>query len=217
MRFQYRSKFLDHEGRVIDACPIDKSVCICFGEFTTRRLNRSERRNQQSLAARQLLNHSLRALFGQKSASLWQLEKMHSGKPFLAGKNSPSISISHSDNWVACAIGNVSNIGIDIEAIKPRNWVACGEDIFHQDEASWVLRSDTENEESNIRGLSCWCRKEALVKALGTGMTVSPSSIAFSPEGMLFELPSTLGSVSGWNTHTHTLSDKVIMAVVWKN
>jgi len=215
MKLRYSYQFLDRAGHLLVECPIEKDVCICFGQFSPFPENRSERRLHQSHAARKLLNYSLRRFFGKKTAKLWQLNKSRNGKPFLIADGSPSISLAHSDNWVACAISNATNIGIDIEAIKSRDWNAYREDVFHEEEAAWVLNAS--NEDRDVRGLSSWCRKEALVKALGTGMTVPPSTIAFTPQGTLLDLHPSLGSPSGWISYTHALTNKAVVAVAWKN
>jgi phosphopantetheinyl transferase len=177
-------------------------------------VSRKERRKVQSLTARNLLSSALVRLYGKNKSESWPLVKSLNGKPFLRGNDTPSISIAHSDNWVACAIAPSASIGIDIEAIKSRNWDAYCQDVFHPLEASWVLGGF--GNERNIRGLTCWCRKEAIVKALGVGMIVPPSSIGFSPEGVLVAFPQELGSPSGWLTHSTVIQNQAVFVAAWK-
>jgi 4'-phosphopantetheinyl transferase len=92
------------------------------------------------------------------------------GKPFL--KNNPVFfNISHSGDFVICAINDKSEIGIDIEIIS---------DIEINDFKSQL----TENEWSNIilsnnkkaTFFDYWTQKEAVVKAHGHGLTIPLNS-----------------------------------------
>lgn len=86
------------------------------------------------------------------------------GKPFLPG--APGFNLSHSGGWLALVLGDSPDLGIDIEAgarlgdgadLVPR--------VLHPLEAAaWHAAPDR-------RGLflRAWTRKEALLKAKGTG------------------------------------------------
>jgi phosphopantetheinyl transferase len=215
MILNHSRKILNHSSNVLDERPAGKRVSIHFGQFESNRQSRKERRQCQSRAARQLLNDSLHQISDAGLVSSWRLEKSDSGKPFLDGAEAPEISLAHSKNWVACAISNISKIGVDIETIRSHHWDAYCDNFFHEEEARWI--QDGSIQEQDVRGLTCWCRKEALVKALGTGMTVPPASIVFSPEGRLIALPTGLGSISDWASHTQILQNQAVIAAVWKN
>lgn len=193
---------------------LDDAITIEVAQSNHFSISRRQRRQDQSLAARKLLDSSLKRLYGIDKCASWSLIKSQSGKPFLYGDDSPSISIAHSCDWVVCAIASSATVGVDIEVIKSRNWDAYCRDIFHPLEAPWVL--DGLGDERNIRGLTCWCRKEAIVKALGVGMVVSPSEIGFSPEGALIAFPEKLGSPIGWQTYSTVVQGKAIVSVAWK-
>jgi 4'-phosphopantetheinyl transferase len=214
MKYEHKNTYLGRNGSLLDRHPAEQTISIDFAKLEICPGNRGQRRALQSRVARQLLNHSLHRLSGENIKSFGRIEKTHAGKPFLTGDNSPSISLAHSGKWIACAVGNISQVGIDIETVKPHDWDAYSQDIFHEEEALWVLSGP--KEQRDIRGLICWCRKEAIVKALGTGMTVHPSKIAFTPEGELIALPSSLGNLSDWKTYSRALFGKAVMAVAWK-
>lgn len=219
MILSHSNTTLNRHHYLLGEYPAEKPVSVSFGQFESSNETRKTRRQSQSRAVRRLLDHALQHYSASYSlsetVSIGQIEKTSNGKPYLAGLNSPTISLSHSANWVACAISSAKNLGIDIETVKQRDWQTICENFFHPEESIWILNSS--EEEQNIRGLICWCRKEALTKALGIGMTVSPSEIAFSPDGALISLPPSLGAIAGWASQTDTLQNQAVMATVWKN
>jgi 4'-phosphopantetheinyl transferase len=121
--------------------------------------------------ARGLLRELLGKYLQQDPASLEFSYGPH-GKPALAGKNAPSglsFNLSHSFGLAVYAIARGRNLGIDVERIQPES---AGEDI--------ARRFFSPREVSDLRALPaearteafflCWTRKEAYIKALGTGL-----------------------------------------------
>jgi len=103
------------------------------------------------------------------------------GKPRLAPLGNPDVrfSISHASGRVVAAFGLGTSVGVDIEQIDPLRSV---ERLFPYalttDERA-VLRSKSE-EERGEGFLVYWTRKEALLKAAGLGLAVSPASFGVS-------------------------------------
>ena len=215
MKIQYETLFLNSKGNISDKFDLDKDVLIDVAQFDHFSHDRRQRRSFQSISVRKLLDASLHNIFKQGVDSSWTLNKLESGKPFLNGKNAPSISISHSADWCACAVTKALFVGVDIEAIRPRSWDEYCIDVFHQEESKWVL--DAIGFERDVRGLLCWCRKEAIVKALGIGLTVSLSEIAFCPEGNLIVFPKALGDPCRWKFFSNVFFGEIVVAVAWKN
>jgi phosphopantetheine--protein transferase-like protein len=89
------------------------------------------------------------------------------GKPGI--KNSSlSFNISHSGDAFAFAISDNNGLGVDIEKYnKEINIKAVVERFFSAEERSFIF--DSPNEASNLFFL-LWTRKEALLKAFGTGI-----------------------------------------------
>lgn len=214
MKIYHETLCIDSKGNISDKYDLDECVSIDIAQFDHFSENRRQRRTAQSLLVRELLDASLHNIFKQGIDNSWTLNKFETGKPFLNGNNAPSISISHSGNWCACAVTKALLVGVDIEAIKPRNWDEYCRDVFHPEEAKWVL--DVVGFERDVRGLICWCRKEAVVKALGIGLSVPLSEIVFSPEGNLIGFPKELGEPLGWRFFSRVILDKVVVAVAWK-
>jgi 4'-phosphopantetheinyl transferase len=100
------------------------------------------------------------------------------GKPMLAIDQGWVFNLSHSDNvaLIALAPSDCSaDIGVDIERVRPiADWDTLADAHFSRPEyqALAVGRSD----ERSSSFLRCWTRKEACLKAIGTGLTLSPST-----------------------------------------
>ena len=98
------------------------------------------------------------------------------GKPRLVRSLNPQsldFNLSHSGNWFALALVLNARIGVDIEAIRPES---ASLDVAARFFTPW------ENEElESLSGhdqvlafFNCWTRKEAYLKAIGCGLSVSP-------------------------------------------
>ena len=96
------------------------------------------------------------------------------GKPYLTGISQFHFNISHTRNAIAVAVAN-ERIGIDIECIKTtdfniaRRFFTKKERLFIQGEA------DKENE-TNKRFYEIWTQKEAYIKFMGKGLSISLGS-----------------------------------------
>ncbi|MFJ3056653.1 4'-phosphopantetheinyl transferase family protein [Herbaspirillum sp. NPDC087042] len=77
------------------------------------------------------------------------------------GVQLPAASISHSRGWIACALGKLCQVGVDIEVPAPqRDLAALAELAFTTGERSW-LAAQTWPEQAFYQ---LWCGKEALYK-----------------------------------------------------
>ncbi|MDR0491893.1 MAG: 4'-phosphopantetheinyl transferase superfamily protein [Oscillospiraceae bacterium] len=84
------------------------------------------------------------------------------GKPFLTNNTRLHFNISHTENYVACAIGH-EPVGIDIERIK-RADVKIAERFFAPDETAYIM-------ESSCRFFEVWTKKESRIKWEGKGLS----------------------------------------------
>ncbi|MDO8961256.1 MAG: 4'-phosphopantetheinyl transferase superfamily protein [Methylophilus sp.] len=205
--------YIDAHG---NACATFFQAAISFdiAQYDHFSERRKLRRIQQSLAVRDLLNNALCRQFNIDLASSWTLDKTESGKPYLSGDHAPFISMTHSGNWCACAIANTSPIGIDIEVVQYRDWESYSIEVLHPTEAQWVMAVD--GKERDIRGLICWCRKEAILKALGLDISSAFTEIGFCAEGHLIALPSALGVMDDWTLFTQVIQEQIVVAVAWQ-
>jgi 4'-phosphopantetheinyl transferase len=107
------------------------------------------------------------------SAAEIRFEYLPSGKPQLAPEQNPRglhFNVSHSGNMALIAVGSKLRLGVDIEKIR--------EDV---DTAALAERFFSPRECAGLRALpahlrvtgffACWTRKEAFLKATGTGLS----------------------------------------------
>jgi 4'-phosphopantetheinyl transferase len=88
----------------------------------------------------------------------------------------PSFSLSHSGDWVACAVGSSVNLGMDIELNDPtRNIFEVSRMAFHPNEYFWLLQRSEAGRLASFYQL--WCAREAhykLMTALGRETVLLP-------------------------------------------
>ncbi|TCN25189.1 4'-phosphopantetheinyl transferase family protein [Mesobacillus foraminis] len=99
------------------------------------------------------------------------------GKPYISLGRDFHYNISHSGEWVLCAISH-AEIGIDIEEIRPIEYMEIAREFFSMKEND-LLKGLT-----GPARLECffelWTLKEAYIKAVGKGMGISLSSFTMS-------------------------------------
>lgn len=104
------------------------------------------------------------------------------GKPRLISAGTPwTFSISHTSGRIAVAIGRERAVGIDVEAIHdaldPQRTVLAAEALTLGERAAY----DRLPAADRARAMAAWwSRKEAVLKATGDGLAVSPSRVLVS-------------------------------------
>lgn len=119
------------------------------------------------------------------------------GKPELPGCGI-EFSISHSGNAVWVALCRGIAVGIDVEsqdAVADPHGMA---DVFHPAERAALLELPAADVQSAF--LRCWTRKEAVIKALGEGLSRPLGSFCVRTDACagdwLTKMPE--GGVAGW-------------------
>lgn len=130
------------------------------------------------LVSRTLLRKILSCYLSCPAKDLHFKKGLH-GKPYLSDSNqhTPQIhfNISHSGNYIALAFSCTSPVGIDIEQIRKNiRAQALVRRFFHPDELC-LFEQLPESEKLPFL-FSRWTVREAFLKGLGTGLSVSPSS-----------------------------------------
>jgi len=157
-----------------------------------------ERHRRRFVVARGRLRHLLAARLGVQPEKI-ELAYGKNGKPSLK-HNGWHFSISHCDDVALFAFSKASAIGVDVEAIRP---------IREADTIAAQFFSPREKEtysalaphDKALGFLQCWTRKEALVKAIGEGlsMPLDQFDVAHAPGWRLhsfFPLPGFIGAVA---------------------
>ena len=107
----------------------------------------------------------------QSAPEPWRIAKTAEGKPTVVhagGSKAPAVSISHSGEWSACAVSFAGDVGIDIERIRcDRNLSGIARRAFGPLECAEV------EAEGSDRFYATWTLREAIAKALGTGLAMA--------------------------------------------
>lgn len=108
------------------------------------------------------------------------------GKPSLFRNTPYSFNLSHTTDFVALALSPGGAVGIDIERSNPEVMTSeLAASIFTHEECTTLAKSDKWIDSFSI----LWTAKEAVMKAEGKGLRLSPESIyidqsyGFSPSG----------------------------------
>ncbi len=127
------------------------------------RFVRAERR-RQFVAGRVLLRLALGELLGAEARAV-ALTERPGNAPALALPEQAGLglSISHSGQWVACAVSLAGPVGLDIERIDPaRDMLAIAEQAFGPEEAGLLRSLDVAVRANAFYRM--WCRHEAHIK-----------------------------------------------------
>lgn len=101
------------------------------------------------------------------------------GKPVLHEPNRTHFSISHSGNWVVCAVDD-SAVGIDVEMIKPIGF-EIAERFFSKDEFISLINQPEEMKLAYFYMI--WTLKESYIKAEGKGLSIPLNSFTIRIKG----------------------------------
>jgi 4'-phosphopantetheinyl transferase len=107
-----------------------------------------------------------------------------SGKPALSGPSGGALTfnVSHSRELALMAIGGGMEIGVDVEAVRPMVEAAEIASRFFSARESAQLQALPEDVR-NDAFFACWTRKEAYLKALGSGLAkpLGGFDVTFTP------------------------------------
>lgn len=104
-------------------------------------------------------------------------EKNVQGKPYLKGYSNFNFNLSHSGDFVVCAIDN-KPIGIDIEKIESIDHKGIAQSFFSKDECDFILKGDLQAQIDKFYEI--WTLKESYIKADGRGLTIPLKSFSIN-------------------------------------
>lgn len=134
---------------------------------------------QARLIGRLLLLQGLNK-FGLKTPTLADIKFNDYKRPYFEG--SLDFNISHSGEYVICALSNAGKVGVDIEKIKLINFNSF-KHILSPEEQKTL--STAEDKYSLF--YSIWTKKEAAIKADGRGLYVPVKNIKIKPNKAIIE------------------------------
>lgn len=167
---------LDRSGAICIAASLPEDIAACHAALlpltSPAEHARAAAFARTADAARHLLGRALLRAVLQRELAGWALPDAIPtnawGKPELPGSGL-EFSISHAGQAVWLAVTRAAPIGIDIETAA-----ACADplllaDALHPEERADIHRHAAA--EAGQRFLRCWTRKEAVVKAVGRGLS----------------------------------------------
>lgn len=93
------------------------------------------------------------------------------GKPALDGCDDRSFNLSHDDDLTVLVVGDGRPVGVDLERVRAIDNVAeLAEGLFTPNEVDAVRAADPAAR--SLIFLTLWTRKEAVVKAIGVGLSL---------------------------------------------
>jgi 4'-phosphopantetheinyl transferase len=78
------------------------------------------------------------------------------------------VSLSHSRGLAAAAVTAIGPVGVDLEPVRPVEALVLARRWFPAREAAWLARVPSGQRDAAF--LALWTQKEAIAKALGTGL-----------------------------------------------
>jgi len=101
------------------------------------------------------------------------------GKPRLMGGKPVHFNLSHSGERAVLAVSDDVEVGIDLEQIRAIEHVDLARRYFHRNEVAAIERL-RDTQEQHHAFFRIWTLKEAVVKALGTGLSTPLDSFEIS-------------------------------------
>ncbi len=139
----------------------------------------------------------------------------HYGKPRLADEFSERplhFNMSHSGNLAMYAFSRGGELGIDVERIDEKVEVDLLAQRFFSSEETERIRTLSE-EERRISFFDSWVRKEAYLKAMGTGLSVPVDSFEL-PRQVLGRNMEDRVDTTSWFSHSLTVDTHYASALV---
>lgn len=152
----------------------------------------SPRLRQRFVAGRARLRSLLGEHLGLDPRTL-VFEQNEFGKPWLAHHPSVHFSLSHSGDEAILAVSDTLVVGADIERVRALEHIDLARRYFHPNEVA-AIEKPASLEEQLRAFFGTWTLKEAVVKSLGTGLSIpldtfevsiatSPPTMVLCPEG----------------------------------
>ncbi len=141
----------------------------CVSEEKKERINRFHRFEdaQRALLGDVLARYAVCKRLGVRNRDL-DLGTNEYGKPVLHQPNDVHFNISHSENWVICAVDNTA-VGVDVELIRPTEF-KIAERFFSKDEYILLMNQPEEMKLKYFYVL--WTLKESYIKMEGKGLSI---------------------------------------------
>ena len=186
----------------------DDQAASCRSVMTLEERDAADRfhgspRREQALVARALVRRALTHRLGQ-APERWVFETQDSGRPCLAeGQTSRSVdfNLAHTKGYVVCAVTEGAAVGTDVEPLSRASQLRRVAPRFLAEAESLALaRLAPDLQDAGLVRL--WTLKEAYAKALGAGLTMPFTAVAFSISEHREPPSIRCETAPGWHFHT---------------
>lgn len=136
------------------------------------------------------------------------------GKPALPG--GPAFNLSHAGDLACLAVHPTCDLGVDIEAFRDIE-EGLAERFFAPGEISALQAMPATAQDAGF--FRCWTRKEAVIKALGGGLSIPLDAFDVTLDAnraALIRLEPDYGQASDWALHPFGLGPQMVGAVAAK-
>jgi 4'-phosphopantetheinyl transferase len=158
----------------LDDAAVTEAIALLSGDERARYANFVFPRDRRDFAAAHALVRRRLSDYEALPPEAWTFERTAHGKPALpvaqAGEPPLAFNLSHTRGLVACAVGRLADVGVDVEAVDrmaDRQEVA---DRFFTREEIALLES-VRGDQAAVRFTELWTLKEAYLKAVGVGLS----------------------------------------------
>jgi len=158
-------------------CAVSPQEIECLAQAERERATRFvfDRDRQRFIAGRVAMRQVLSQYTGIAAAGLALTEERY-GKPLLACASDVTFNLTHSGGTGLLAISRGTEIGIDLERlVLPADPHKLAASVFTTEECR-ILKTLADSQLA-AAFFACWTRKEAVLKALGTGMSLDPRGV----------------------------------------
>jgi phosphopantetheinyl transferase len=122
---------------------------------------------------RAIVREILGAVLGLEAAAVHLCDGLH-GKPALVRSGAPRsiwFSIAHCDDLQLVALSRIADVGVDVERIRAIEcWERVADRVLDPRERAQLDYEVGQGEDSGMVFLRHWCRVEAELKAIGSGI-----------------------------------------------
>lgn len=144
---------------------------------------KNEKRRREVITGEYLLQYALKELYGIKLADV-RRDKTRKGKPYLPDHPDIHYNISHSGDYVACAIGG-QPVGMDVQQHRPADLAKLSRQTLSKEEYEiWKRAQDPVSQFYDF-----WVKKESYLKWTGDGITKDLCSLKMQGAASVLPVP----------------------------
>lgn len=175
-------------------------------------LDQRARRYRRARATAHRVGRQLVAAYTSCPPDRQAWERDARGRPLVVEPGGLHVSLSHAEGVVAAAVSRDAPVGVDVERLRPlADRGALARTALSEAELKAVDELPEARKDAQV--LRFWTRKEAVAKALGTGLATNLRGIVTTAHGAVVSLPDECGDMSGWSLADLVVKDDVIGSV----